>query len=99
MAALLAAVGTCTSPQKYHEGKRKAACRLYAKPSTSDSLPKSPEACGAEPSALAVATGAASVESTTSLAGASAGTCGGVPPQVTGNAQKQALGRKASRHH
>ena len=55
-----------------------------------------PEACGAEPSAAAAATGSASVESTTSLASASAGTCGGVPPKFASNAQKAALDRQAS---
>ena len=75
---------------KYHMAKRIAARRHYAKSGTSDSLPTSPEACGAEPSAAATATGSASVESTISLARASAGTCGGVPPQVTSNAHHRA---------
>ena len=91
--------GDLHKSEKYHVAKLIAARRHCAKSGTSDSLPKSSESFGAEPSAAAVGTGSASVESTTSLARASAGTCGGVPAQVTGNAQKQALGRKASRHH
>ena len=77
---------------KHHMAKRIAARRHCAKPSTSDSLPKSPEACRAEPSAAAAATGSASVESTTSIAWASAGTCGGVPPQVSRRCTKASLG-------
>ena len=65
---------------------------------TSDSLWTRRTSC-TEPSAAAAGTGFASVESMASLASASAGTCGGVLPQFTGNAQKQALGLKASRHH
>jgi hypothetical protein len=83
---------------KHHMTKRIAARRHCLKSGTSDSLPKSPEACGAEPRPAAAATGSASVESTTSLTRASAGTCGGVPPQLAGDAHKQALGLKASRH-
>ena len=84
---------------KHHMAKGIAASRHCPKSGTSDSLPTSPEACGAKPSAAAAATGSAGVESTTSLASASAGTCGGVPPQLAGDAQKQAFGLKASRHH
>ena len=83
---------------KHHMVKRIAARRHCAKSGTSDSLPKSPEACRAEPSAAAAVMGSAGVDSTTSLARASAGTCGGVPAQLAGDAQKQALGLKASSH-
>ena len=91
--------GDLHKSEKYHVAKLIAARRHCAKSGTSDSLPKSSESFGAEPSAAAVGTGSASVESTTSLARASMGTCGGVPSQLTGNAQKQALGRRASRRH
>ena len=81
---------------KHHMAKGIAASRHCPKSGTSDSLPTSPEACGAKPSAAAAATGSAGVESTTSLASASAGTYGGVPPQLAGDAQKSKP--SASRH-
>ena len=49
----------------------------------------------ADTSAATAATGSASVESTTSLAWASAGTCG-VPPQYSRQCSKASLGHKAS---
>ena len=64
---------------------------------TSESLWARRASCKAEPSAAAAGTGSATrVEPTTSLEWASTGTCGGVPPPLAGDAQRQAVDRKAS---